>query len=74
MLELQKRTEEAIKSFVPHISEVNLETIQRALADCTGLRALTNTALKRQAPSAACYRLARYQEWHASTVLDTAGF
>ena len=46
MLELQKRTEEAIKSFVPRISKVNLETIRRALADCTGLTALANNALR----------------------------
>ena len=51
MLELQERTEEAIMSFVAHFSEVNLETMQRALADCTGLRrALANNALRDKPP------------------------
>ena len=46
MLGLQQRTEEIIKSFVPHITKVNLEIIRRALADCTGLTTLTNNALR----------------------------
>lgn len=50
MLELQERTEEAIMSFVPHIAKLNLEGVQRALADCTGLRALANNALRDNPP------------------------